>query len=204
MARDRASPGGFGVGTSDVVIGARIPAARPARRASRIGWGHARRKVPAGAGPRHLAFHPNGKFVYVVNELGNTVTAFNWKDGKLAQLQDIGTLPKDFTSESYTAEIRVHPSGRFLYVSNRGHNSITLFEVRDSGQLTFITTFPTGGDWPRNFEIDPTGKWLIVANERSNHLQVFRIDQATGILKQTDSRLQNIPAPLCVRFLTMP
>jgi 6-phosphogluconolactonase len=160
-------------------------------------------KVPAGSGPRHLAFHPNAKFAYVINELSNTVTAFAWdaERGTLREIQNITTLPADYKETSYCAEVRVHPSGKFLYGSNRGHDSIAIFAIdAASGKLEPRGFVSTGGKWPRNFEIDPTGKWLIAANEHSDDLVVFKIDQTSGQLTPTGERAP-VPSPSCVRFL---
>ena len=159
--------------------------------------------VAAGSGPRHLAFHPDGKFVYVVNELSNTVTAFAWDAniGQLREVQTITTLPANWNGESYTAEIRVHSGGELLYASNRGHNSIAVFRIdRASGCLENIGWTATLGDWPRHFEMDPTGHWLVVANELSNDVFVFQIDRQTGDLRPAGGRIE-LPAPSCVRFV---
>ena len=125
-------------------------------------------KVAPGAGPRHLAFAPNGKFAYVIDEMASTITAFSYdaKGGKLKELQAVSTLPKDFSGESTTAEIVVHPSGKFLYGSNRGHDSLAVFGIDpEKGTLTFIENVSVKGKTPRSFEIDPTGKRLLVANQ---------------------------------------
>ncbi|HYO07353.1 MAG TPA: lactonase family protein [Tepidisphaeraceae bacterium] len=159
--------------------------------------------VPPGGGPRHFAFHPGGKFVYVINELANTMTTFAWdgERGALSAVQTISTLPVDWTDGGSAAEVRVHPSGKFVYGSNRGHDSIAIFSIEPaSGKLTPTGHVKTGGSWPRNFNLDPTGKWLIVANERTNDLVVFKIDQETGALEPTGERAA-VPSPSCVRFL---
>ncbi len=156
-----------------------------------------------GTGPRHLAFSPDGKFAYVIGELGNTITAFAWDaaNGKLSELQAISTLPEGYAKDSFCAEVRVHPNGKFLYASNRGDDSISLFLIDPStGMLTLKGQTKTGGHFPRNFNLDPTGQWLIAANEYSNDLFVFRIDQTTGELQATGHRVES-PAPSCVRFL---
>lgn len=158
--------------------------------------------VPPGSGPRHFAFHPSGKFAYVINEMGNTVTAFSYDAarGALKPLQTISTLPADFKDESYCAEVQVHPSGKFLYGSNRGHDSIAVFAIDPAkGTLQFIETVPTGGKWPRNFGLDPTGSYLIAANQNSNNIVVFRIDAKTGRLTPTGQQLE-VSAPVCVKF----
>jgi 6-phosphogluconolactonase len=159
--------------------------------------------VPPGSGPRHFAFHPDGLHAYVINELKSTVTAFNYdyQRGRLEVIQTISTLPKDYAGENTTAEVQVHPSGKFLYGSNRGHDSIALFEVdRKTGRLAPLGHQPTAGHTPRNFGIDPDGRYLLAANQDSDSVQVFRIDEQTGRLSKTDHQVE-IPAPVCVKFV---
>ena len=156
-----------------------------------------------GAGPRHFAFHPNGHFAYVINELDSTVGAYRYDAtiGRLKAIETLTTLPEDFQGKNSTAEVVVHPSGRFLYGSNRGHNSIALFAIdQTTGKLTFVDVTSTGGNWPRNFCVDPTGQFLLVANKKSNHVRVFRIDQQNGRLKSTSHSVE-VPNPSCIRFL---
>lgn len=156
-----------------------------------------------GAGPRHFTFHPGGRFAYVINELLNTVTAFAYDParGRLEEIQTIGTLPDDFTGNNTTAEIEVHPSGRFLYGSNRGHDSLVIYRVDpDTGRLTRVGHQPTGGRTPRNFSVDPTGAWLLAANQNSDTVVTFRVDQQTGRLENTGQTLE-IGAPVCIVFL---
>jgi 6-phosphogluconolactonase len=158
-----------------------------------------------GVGPRHVAFHPNGKLVYVINEMQSTVTAFSYHaaTGTLKKLNSVSTLPKGFSAKNDAAEIRVHPSGKFLFASNRGNDTIAAFSIDErSGNLTLIDFFPTQGKTPRNFEIDPTGKFLLVANQDSNEIVVFRIDAGTGRLTPTGQTL-NVPAPVCLKFMSM-
>jgi 6-phosphogluconolactonase len=158
--------------------------------------------VTPGAGPRHFAFHPGGKFAYVINEIANTVTAFGYdaSRGVLTPVQEISTLPKDFQGTSYTAEVVVHPTGKFVYGSNRGHDSIAIFSVDpQSGKLTAAGHQPTEGKTPRNFAIDPTGTWLFAENQDSGTIAVFRIDPQTGGLKPTGQKL-SVPTPVCVRM----
>jgi 6-phosphogluconolactonase len=159
-------------------------------------------ELAPGAGPRHFTFHPSSRYAYVVNELDNTVTVFAYdtKTGHLQAMQSIGTLPDGFESVSHTAEIRVHPSGRFLYASNRGHDSIAVFAFDlDSGTLTALDHTPTGGETPRNFNIDPTGNFLLVANQSSDNVVVFRIDAESGRLTPTGHAVK-VPSPVCVLF----
>lgn len=158
--------------------------------------------VKAGSGPRHFAFHPNQSFGYVINELSNTVVAFSYDPelGKLEEIQTISTLPHDFEGVSYTAEIFIHPSGKYLYGSNRGHHSIAAFSVnQENGKLTLIETESTQGETPRGFGIDPTGKFLIAANQGTDSVVVFKIDENTGALQSTGVRV-DVPTPVCVIF----
>ena len=163
--------------------------------------------VEPGAGPRHFAFHPKGRFAYVINEKHLTVTAFSQdaERGGLTRIQTISTLPPGQAVETgfSTAEVQVHPSGRFLYGSNRGHNSIALFTIDEqSGQLTFVDTTPTQGNMPRGFGIDPTGAYLLAAHQRSDSVVVFRIDRASGRLTPTGHTLA-LGSPVCVKFVPL-
>jgi 6-phosphogluconolactonase len=160
-------------------------------------------KLDPGAGPRHLAFHPNGKFAYVVNELQSSITAFSYdaSHGELHKLKTVSTLPKGFSGSNDTAEIKVHPSGKFLFASNRGHDSIAVFSIDShTGALTLVDHFPTQGKTPRNFEIDPTGKFLFVANQETNNIVIFRIDPNSGRLTPTGQTL-HVPSPVCLKFM---
>ncbi len=160
-------------------------------------------KVMPGSGPRHLAFAPHARCVYVLNELASTVIAFAWdsKAGRLRELQTVSTLPKGFQGPNNSAEIAVHPSGRFLYASNRGHDSIALFTIDGRrGTLTPIEQASTQGKTPRNFAIDPTGAYLLAANQDSNDIVVFRIDPQTGRLSPFGSTLE-VPSPVCILFV---
>jgi len=160
-------------------------------------------KVNPGAGPRHFAFHPHGRFVYAINELQSTVTAFSYdaERGVLKELQTISTLPKAFQGENSTAEVRVHPNGRFLYGSNRGHDSIAVFAIDPrEGTLTPVEYVATQGKTPRNFGIDPTGSYLFAANQDSHNIVVFRVMPLTGRLKPTGQVL-DVPFPVCVKFV---
>jgi len=162
-------------------------------------------KLDAGAGPRHFALSPSGRFAYVVSEMGRSVTVFSddAASGKLQPLQTISTLPKDFTGRNDDAEIEIHPSGKFLYASNRGHQSVAVYAVDpNKGTLTLVEITPTGGKEPRAFEIDPTGKFLFAANQKSDNIVVFRIDDKTGRLTPT-GKVLNVPSPVCVKFLAM-
>jgi 6-phosphogluconolactonase len=160
--------------------------------------------VAPGAGPRHFALHPSGKFAYVINEIANTVTAFSYdaSGGRLQEIQSIGTLPDDFKGTSHTAEVVVHPSGKFVYGSNRGHDSLAIFAIdAATGKLTAAGHEPTGGKTPRNFAIDPSGKWLLAENQGSGTIVVLAIDPKTGALRPTSHKL-DVPSPVCVRMVS--
>ena len=160
-------------------------------------------KLDAGAGPRHFVLHPSGKFAYVVAEMASTVTAFSvdLNKGALQRLQTLSTLPKDFSGENDDAEIQIHPSGKFLYASNRGHDSIAVFAIDpQKGTLTQIEDVPTQGKIPRSFEIDPTGNFLFAENQKSDSIVVFRIDGKTGRLTPT-GKVLDVGSPVDVKFL---
>ncbi len=160
-------------------------------------------KVAPASGPRHFAFDPAGKFGYVINEMKSTVTAFSYDKaaGTLKEIQTITTLPAGFTAETSTAEVQVHPSGKFLYGSNRGHDSIAAFTIdKKTGMLTAAGHTSTQGKTPRNFGIDPTGKFLFAANQDAGGVVVFRIDAKNGKLTPTGDKL-DVPFPVCVKFM---
>ena len=154
-----------------------------------------------GAGPRHLAFSPSGKYVFVLNELHSTVTGFTRdpEKGSLKELQTLTTLPKDFTGTNTSADIHVSSDGRFLYCSNRGHDSIAIFAIDRRGGLRTVGHESTRGLTPRNFAIDPTGAFLLVANQKSDNIVAFRIDQRTGGLSFTGQKVE-VPSPVCLKF----
>jgi 6-phosphogluconolactonase len=156
-----------------------------------------------GAGPRHIAFHPNGRWAFVINEMASTLTVFacDAASGALREIQTVSTLPEGYSGQSTCAEVAVHPSGKCVYGSNRGDDSIALFACDPaSGRLTFIERVPTGGRTPRQFEIDPTGHYLLAANQDSGTVVVFSIDKASGRLQPTGSRVQS-DNPQCVRCM---
>jgi 6-phosphogluconolactonase len=160
-------------------------------------------KLNGGSGPRHLAFHPNGRWLYAVQELSNEVVAFKWDaaKGELTQFQQVKTLPADFTEPSTAAEIAVRQDGRFLYTSNRGHDSIAVYSVDDrSGELTLRQRVPSRGKVPRYFTFDPTGKWLIVSNQEGGNVSVFSVDAKSGELKPVGDPVA-LPKPMAVVFL---
>ncbi|MBI4027205.1 MAG: lactonase family protein [Verrucomicrobia bacterium] len=157
----------------------------------------------AGAGPRHFTFHPNGRFAYLINELDSTVVAFAYDGatGALMELQTLTTLPDGFTGTNYCADLHVHPSGKFLYGSNRGHNSIAIFAIdTGTGRLQLAGHEATQGNFPRSFILDPTGAWMVVANEKSNTIFTFRVDADTGALSATGHK-GDVVAPACLTFL---
>jgi 6-phosphogluconolactonase len=159
-------------------------------------------KVPPGGGPRHLAFHPNGRFVYVVDEMGPGVTLFSrdLASGTLTPLKTFPSLPKEISTQGITvAEIACDPSGRWLYVSNRGCDTLSVFAIASDGSLSLIQSTPSVVQFPRNFALDPTGHWLIAAGQKGNQIAVFRIDPATGRLTPTDQTAK-IGSPVCILF----
>ena len=156
-----------------------------------------------GSGPRHLAFHPDGRRLYVINELSSTLTAFRY-EAERGALQDIGTvstLPEGHSGRNSTAEIVVHPSGKFVYGSNRGHDSIAVFALdAQSGMPRLVEHRPTGGKTPRNFTVDASGRWLLAANQDSDTITLFRIDPSTGRLTREGAPLE-APMPVCIELL---
>lgn len=158
-----------------------------------------------GSGPRHLVFHPNERFAYLINELNATITAFRWnpKDGSLVEVASVPTLPSSFTDHNQTADIHVHPSGRWLYGSNRGHDSIAIFELEpDTGRPNPMGHTSTRGEWPRNFAIGPTGLHLYAENQRTNEIVVFAIDTETGELTSVGDPV-DVPRPVCMKILAV-
>lgn len=158
--------------------------------------------VSPGAGPRHLEFDPAGRRVYVVNEMGSSVTAFVWdrRTARLREMRTVSTLPESFKGESTCAEIQVHPSGRYVYASNRGHDSIAVFNIDpETGELTARGHAPTQGKTPRHFAIHPSGKWLLAENQNSGTVVVFKINVRTGELTPT-GQVSEVPSPVCAVF----
>lgn len=160
---------------------------------------------PPGGGPRHMKFHPDGKHIYVLNELELSVTVFDYdvEKGTMKEIQTIPTVSEEAKAKEKSnsaSEIRVHPSGKFVYAANRGHDTITVFTVdADDAKLTLVENEPVRGSWPRNFNLDPTGKWLIAAGRNSNSAAVFAIDQESGELTFTQHS-EMVPSPICVLF----
>lgn len=159
-------------------------------------------KTPPGAGPRHLTFHPNGKHIYVINELKNSITLFDYaaESGTLIKQQTVSTLPDDFDGTSYCADVKVTPNGKFLYGTNRGHDSLAAYSIGDDGRLTLIGMEPSLGKGPQNVSITPCGELLLCANMPENNVVVFRIDPQTGGLKSVGEPI-SIPKPTCIMLL---
>lgn len=159
--------------------------------------------VTPGAGPRHLDFHPNKHHVYQVNEINSTLTVWDYDDkqGTLREVQTVSMLPAEFRGENTAADVHVHPSGRFVYASNRGHDSLAVFEIADeTGRVTPRGHAPAAGANPRNFAIDPTGRFLLVAHQDSNTVVTLAIDPNTGALTPT-GHIVTVPTPVCVQIV---
>jgi 6-phosphogluconolactonase len=154
-----------------------------------------------GSGPRHFDFHPDGNFIYVINELNSTITTFQKTTERWKSVQTIKTIPENFEEKNYCADIHVSKNGKYLYGSNRGHNSVAVFEIEPATKmLKLLTNVPTEGDWPRNFTLTNDGKYMLVANQNSNNIAVFSINKETGIPIFTNNEL-NLPSPVCLEFL---
>jgi 6-phosphogluconolactonase len=158
--------------------------------------------VKPGSAPRHFTFHPRGDVAYSLNEISSTITvlAYAGETGSFHELQTVSTLPADFHGANTAAEVLVHPSGKYLYASNRGHNSIAVFGIDDTGKLKLLGDVPSGGRTPRGFCVDPDGRWLITANQDTHNIAVFSIDPATGFPAPTGQSLE-VRSPVCVKFL---
>lgn len=173
---------------------------KPTRTASSLG------QFPKGSGPRHLAFHPSNTYVFVNNELSSSVTVFAHDAGSAAlkELQTVSTRPPGFEGANNTAEILVSADGKFVYVTNRGHNSIAVFQVDETtGRLSLLETTPSGGDWPRDFKFDPTGGFLLVEHQKSDNIVVLRVDKRTGKLTPTGNELR-VSKPVSIAFMPVP
>ncbi|MEM7474770.1 MAG: lactonase family protein [Planctomycetota bacterium] len=160
--------------------------------------------LPPGSGPRHMKFHQNGKWIYVLNELSLTVSAFDYdaKNGSMQIKQTVATVaPEELAREKFKScsEIRIHPNGRFVYAANRGHDTITVFAIEDDGTLSAIQNEHVRGSIPRNFNLDPNGKWLLAGGQASNTLASFEIDPKTGLMTYNQNVI-NTPAPICIVF----
>jgi 6-phosphogluconolactonase len=158
--------------------------------------------TPAGSGPRHLVFHPAQPRVYVLGELNARLMTYSYRaaDGELILENDQETLPADWRGQPSAAAIRMHPSGRVLYVSNRIHNSLTAMRLDTQGRATWAATIASGGTTPRDFNIDPTGKWLVVGNQDSNNLAIYGLDETSGLPLPASPRSVQVNTPTCVLF----
>lgn len=166
---------------------------------------HSQAHAAPGAGPRHFAFHPTLPYVYIANELGNTVTQAAWdaKAGTVTLMNSWSTLPEGYAEETTVADIHFHPSGRYLYVSNRGHNSLAMYRVdSETGELTLLGFQETRGAIPRNFAISPDGKFLYAANQATDNIVCFRLDENSGLLSATGAEYA-APSPVCLQFLSL-
>lgn len=159
--------------------------------------------VNPGGGPRHLTFHPNGKFAYLILEMEGAVVAFDYQDGQLKEIQRLTMLSPDFNGNAGAADIHISPDGKFLYGSNRGEaNDIVIYSIDKKGKLTYVGRQGQGVDTPRNFAIDPTGNYLLVGNQNGNDIAVFKRDQKTGMLSPTGRKIQ-VDKPVCLKFVSI-
>jgi len=164
---------------------------------------HGEVDVQAGAGPRHLTFHPNGRYAYLINELNTTLVGYRYHvdAGKFEELQTVPAQPEDFNGENLCADVHVSPNGKYLYASNRGHDSIVCFLIDEkTGRLTYQSHTPTEGREPRNFAISPDGTFLLVANQKTNNIITFKIDPASGQLLKTKHHVE-VSMPVCLKFV---
>ena len=158
-------------------------------------------EVTPGSGPRHFTFHPNGKFAYVIQEMGAMVTGFAYKNGQLTPVETVRTLPEGYTGRKWAADIHISPDGRFLYGSNRAHESLAIFRIdQKTGKLTLVGHQPVNGKTPRNFAIDPTGNFVLVANQDSDNITIFKRDKKTGLLTPTGREI-TVSMPVCLKFM---
>ena len=155
-------------------------------------------KLPPGAGPRHLEFHPNNRWIYVLNELNSTISLIDYQDGKFKLLHSLSTLPDNFDKTSYSAAVRLHPNGRMIYTSDRGSDTISAFEIDDQGNLTRVQTFGDGLGWVRDFNVTPSGKYIVAGNQKASNVALLRLN-ADGTIDQYVSSLET-PNPTCFVF----
>ena len=163
-------------------------------------------RAEPGAGPRHFEFHPNGQLLFVINELNSSISSYRYdpNTGTTSLVETVSTLPADFTENNTCADIHLSPDGKFVYGSNRGHNSIVAFTVdATTGKMTYVSHTPTQGETPRNFGMDPTGKYLLVANQNTENVLVLQRDSNTGMLTPVGQPV-NIPMPVCLKFMPVP
>ncbi len=155
-----------------------------------------------GAGPRHLMFHPNGRLLFVINELDSTMASFTYDSAakRLTHVQTLSTLPDGYEEKSYCADLHINATGQYLYGSNRGHDSLAIFKIDEqTGRLSLVGTEPTQGNFPRSFAIDPTKRFVLVANQNDNNIVVYTIDDATGLLTAT-GHITEAPMPVCIKM----
>ena len=160
-------------------------------------------RTPPGGGPRHFAFHPNGRHAYLLNEMGSSVTALHYDSsrGMLNEIETLTTLPDDFDGVNHCADIHVSPDGQFVYASNRGHDSIAVFGIdQDTGGLSFVGRVSSGGETPRNFALDPSGTYMLVSNQDTGNILTYRINYDTGMPEPTGHEV-DVPAPVCIKLL---
>jgi len=163
---------------------------------------HNETSIQPGGGPRHFVFSPDGRFGYSLQELDGSIVVFEYDEvkGELNPIQTVSTLPEGFEGENITSTLLIHPSSRFLYAANRGHNSIAIYLInQDRGTLEVVDWQPTGGTWPRDFNIDPSGRYLLVGHQDSDNIVTFQVDQETGSLQPVAE--SEVPTPVCIRFL---
>jgi 6-phosphogluconolactonase len=158
--------------------------------------------LKAGSGPRHLTFHPNGMLAYLMTEFSSEVVVLRYhsESGHFTEVQYISTLPEEFNENNQGSAIHISADGRFVYAGNRGHNSIAVFHVEETGELSFLEHTSTEGDWPRDFEIDPSGNYIVASNQESSNLTLFARDENSGKLTLLQSDIK-VPHPVCVKFL---
>jgi 6-phosphogluconolactonase len=158
-------------------------------------------QTAAGAGPRHFTFHPNNKFAYSIQEIDATVMGFKYQNGVLEPFQTIKTLPDDYTGRKWSADIHISPDGKFLYASNRAHESLTIFKIdKKTSQLTLVGNQSVNGKTPRNFAIDPTGRFVLVANQDSDNITIFKRNKKTGKLAATGKEIK-VSQPVCLKLI---
>lgn len=158
-------------------------------------------QLDPGDGPRHLVFHPTQNMVFIINELSSTVVSatVDEETGVFTTIDKKSTLPDGYQEPNACADIHISKDGKFLYASNRGHNSIAVYSVSESGELKLLTIVSVQGDWPRNFTLSPDGNFLLVANQKSDNITVFEVDKQTGLLNYTGNQI-HLPQPVCLKF----
>ena len=173
----------------------------PINSENKLGKAQVALQLDPGDGPRHLVFHPTENRVFIINELSSTVVSstLDKETGVFTKIDKKSTLPDDYQGPNACADIHISKDGKFLYASNRGHNSIAVYSVSESGDLKLLSIEPVQGDWPRNFTLSPDGNFLLVANQKSDDITVFRVDKRTGLMKYTGNRI-SLSQPVCLKF----